>query len=121
MKHWTRGLPPTSEKCGQSSDALIRSKDWQIKNAKRRVVQIEALIMDLRHRLKLLESDIQLEEKGISDPKHINYPCVARAMRARRENLFRSIVELEYQLKKPPPVPFGTPPSQIRLAPAPDL
>ncbi len=48
-----------------------------------------------------LDAHIRMEESrnGVSDPSHYNYSTAAKASRARRDNLLRSIGELKDQLE----------------------
>ena len=60
-------------------------------------LKLHALISDLHWRMQMLESDIAEEERksGNADPASPTYSTLARALRARRDNLRTSIVVLE--------------------------
>jgi hypothetical protein len=62
--------------------------------------RIEALILDARSLVELLEANIESEEgcTGEFDPASSNYPIWARRLRARRDNLVSAISELEMRL-----------------------
>lgn len=62
--------------------------------------RIEALILDVRSLVELLEANIEIEEgsTGEFDPTSSNYPIRARRLRARRDNLVSAISELEMRL-----------------------
>ncbi|QRG04928.1 flagellar export protein FliJ [Xanthobacter dioxanivorans] len=83
----------------KSRDPLIRAKRFQIEDARRRLVQIEAMIADFERMAQDLERDIAAEEErsGITDPRHFAYPPLALAARNRRDNLRRSAEDLATQ------------------------
>ncbi len=87
----------------------MRSKDWQarlrlhnfqVEEARRQVGEIELMIGEFRRKQEDLEAGIRFEEErtGISDPAHVQYPPAALDMRNRRDNLLKSIADLEAQL-----------------------
>ncbi len=88
----------------------MRSKDWQarlrlhnfrVEEARRQVGEIELMIGEFRRKQDDLEAGIRFEEErtGISDPAHVQYPPAALDMRNRRDNLLKSISDLDSQLE----------------------
>ncbi len=89
----------------------MRNKDWQarlrlhgfrVEEARRQVGEIELMINEFRRKQEDLEAGIRFEEErtGITDPAHVQYPPAALDMRKRRENLLKSIADLEAQLRE---------------------
>ncbi len=87
----------------------MRSKDWQarlrlhnfrVEEARRQVGEIELMISEFSRKKEELEAGIAYEEKkaGVDDPTHVRYPPAALDMRNRRDNLARSIADLDIQL-----------------------
>jgi len=62
--------------------------------------RLRGLISDLRWRLRLIDADIQEEERkaGISEPTKPTYPMLALALRERRDNLLATVGMLQRQL-----------------------
>lgn len=83
----------------KSRDPLIRAKRFQIEDARRRLVQIEAMIAEFERMAMDLDRDIATEEarSGVTDPRHFAYPPLALAARTRRDNLRRSVEDLASQ------------------------
>ena len=86
----------------KSRETLIRLKKFQVDEKRRRVAQIEGMIAEFQRMATDLEREIQSEQDraGISDPTHFAYPTYAKAAIQRRENLSRSIGELQSQLEE---------------------
>jgi flagellar protein FliJ len=84
----------------KSRDTLIRLKQFQVEESRRKLAQIEAMIGEFARMAGDLDREIALEEQraGISDTAHFAYPTYARAARVRRDNLMRSSEELRGQL-----------------------
>ena len=84
----------------KARNTLIRVKKFQLDEKRRKVAQMEAMIIDFQRIAGDLEREIVAEQEraGIYDPSHFAYPTYAKAAIARRENLKRSIDELEAQL-----------------------
>jgi flagellar protein FliJ len=85
----------------KARNTLIRVKKFQLDEKRRKVAQMEAMIVDFQRIAGDLEREIVSEQEraGIYDPSHFAYPTYAKAAIARRENLKRSIDELEAQLR----------------------
>ena len=86
----------------KSRDTIVRLKQFQMEEKKRRVMQIEAMIAEFNRMMGDLDREIENEEKrsGITDQNHFAYPTFARAARVRRENLQNSANELSTQLSE---------------------
>lgn len=86
----------------RSRDMLIRLKQFNVQEKRRKLAQIEAMIGEFARMATDLDREIALEEQraGISDPVHFAYPTYARAARGRRDNLLRSSEELRAQLEE---------------------
>lgn len=83
----------------RSRDTLIRLQQFKVEEKQRDVQDIESMIADFARKENDLLQMISNEEErsGISDPSHFSYPTTAKASRGRRENLLKSIAELEVQ------------------------
>ena len=64
--------------------------------------KVQTLIADLQRIVNILDADIDFEEQqvGITDLASPEYPSLARALRARRDNLSATIHDLQSSLKK---------------------
>jgi hypothetical protein len=69
-------------------------------NVWRETAQTKALITDLDRIVQILNCDIATEEEqtGVSDRSRPEYPVLARALAARRDNLMDTIAALEHRL-----------------------
>jgi flagellar protein FliJ len=76
----------------KSRGTRLSQAQFQIETARRRVDQIEGMIVGLESVAKSLDDEIRTEEKrtGFRDPAHFAYPTYAKATIARRDNLNRS-------------------------------
>ncbi len=85
----------------KSRETLIRLKKFQVDERRRRVAQIEGMIVEFERICGDLEREIKSEQDraGIHDPAHFAYPTYAKAAMQRRENLKRSTDELRVQLE----------------------
>lgn len=83
----------------RSRDTLIRLQQFKVEEKQRDVQDIESMIADFAKKENDLLQMISNEEErsGISDPSHFSYPTTAKASRGRRDNLLKSIAELEVQ------------------------
>lgn len=84
----------------RSRDTLLRLHRFRREEKCRQVADIEAMIADFLRKQDDLEGLIRTEEArtGIADAEHFNYSTAAKAARVRRDNLLRSIGELNDQL-----------------------
>jgi flagellar FliJ protein len=84
----------------KSRDTLIRLRKFQVDEKRRRVAQIEAMMAEFERMGVELDREIKTEQDraGIQDPSHFAYPTYAKAAGVRRENLKRSVNDLNIQL-----------------------
>jgi flagellar protein FliJ len=85
----------------KSRETLIRLKQLQVDEKRRKVAQIEGMIAEFERIADELEREIKTEQdrSRIHDPAHFAYPTYAKATMERRENLKRSADELKVQLE----------------------
>lgn len=83
----------------KSRESLVRLKEFQVKEKRRQLGQLQMMMSEFERMSKELETQIAIEEKksGISDPGHFAYPTFAKAARQRADNLQVSIRELKVQ------------------------
>jgi flagellar protein FliJ len=84
----------------RSKDNLLRLHRFRYEDRRRQVAEIEVMISEFLRKQDELDAHIRMEESrnGVTDPSHFNYSTSAKASRARRDNLLRSIGELKDQL-----------------------
>lgn len=84
----------------KSRDGMIRAKQFQADEKKRKLLQIEAMIADFDRKVAELDEQVRLEQErsGITDEDHFAYPTSAKAAAQRRDNLAASIGDLKVQL-----------------------
>jgi hypothetical protein len=75
-------------------------KEFEIDADRRKVSQMQVMVAEFTRLVAELDREIQVEEarSGISDPAHYAYSTYATAARRRRDNLKRSVTELNHQL-----------------------
>ena len=78
---------------------LVRLKQFQVKENRRRLLQLDMMIAEFDRMAGELELQISAEEKkaGITDVNHFAYPTFAKAARQRQENLRNSQTDLMQQ------------------------
>ena len=83
----------------KSRESLVRLKEFQLKEKRRQLKQLQIMMAEFERMAKDLENQIQYEEKksGITDPSHFAYSTFAKAARQRSDNLQVSIKELKVQ------------------------
>jgi hypothetical protein len=83
----------------KSRESLVRLKEFQLKEKRRQLKQLQMMMAEFERMAKDLENQIQYEEKksGITDPNHFAYSTFAKAARQRSDNLQVSIKELKIQ------------------------
>jgi flagellar export protein FliJ len=79
---------------------MLRLQRFRFEEKRQQVTDIELMIADFNRKLADLDAQIQMEEErnGVSDPTHFNYSMTAKSIRGRRDNLAKSISELEAQM-----------------------
>lgn len=84
----------------RSKDTLLRLQRFRYDERRRQVAEIEMMIAEFQRKHDDLDQQVQLEESrnGVCDPNHFNYSLTAKAIRARRDNLMKSIADLRQQL-----------------------
>src|SRR5688572_3022570 len=85
----------------RSKENVLRLHRFKHEERRRQVTEIELMSTEFLRKQDELDAHIRMEESrnGISDPSHFNYSTSAKASRARRDNLLRSIGELKDQLE----------------------
>lgn len=84
------------------SASFINLKRSAVEQSRRKLSQIELVIHEFSEHAAELDEVVDTEEArvGIFDPKHFAYPCYAKAVAQRRDNLRISIEDLKQQLQK---------------------
>lgn len=84
----------------KSRDGMVRLKRFQVREKRRQVGQIEAMIAEFERMARDLDDQIVAEQErsGIRDVSHFAYPTFAKAAMQRRDNLAASVDELKGQL-----------------------
>jgi flagellar protein FliJ len=84
----------------KSRDTLVRLKQYQVDEKRRRIVQLQQMIAEFTRMTNELDREIAGEEQraNIDDPNHFAYPTYARAARSRRDNLNHSLSDLREKL-----------------------
>ena len=84
----------------RSKDTLLRLQRFRFEEKRRQLCEIELMIADFRRKQDELDQQIAIEEgkNGVTDPRHFNYSTTAKSIRARRENMARSMDDLKTQL-----------------------
>lgn len=86
----------------KSREGVIRLKKFQVDEKRRQVAQIEKMMADFQEMVDVLDAQILDEQRraGIDDISHYAYPTYAKAAKQRRDNLIKSIEDLNLQLDK---------------------
>lgn len=84
----------------KSRDGMVRLKRFQVREKRRQVGQIEAMIAEFERMARDLDDQVVAEQErsGIRDVSHFAYPTFAKAAMQRRDNLAASVEELKGQL-----------------------
>jgi len=84
----------------KSRDTLVRLKQFQVDEKRRRIAQLQQMIAEFTRMTNELDREIAIEEQraNIDDPNHFAYPTYARAARTRRDNLNHSLSDLREKL-----------------------
>ncbi len=83
----------------RSRETLLRQHRFRTEERRRQVAEIDGMIQDLTKKYDELDAHVKFEESrnGVSDPANVNYSMAAKATRGRRDNLLRSIADLNDQ------------------------
>jgi hypothetical protein len=86
---------------------MKHQRHFEYGNRSREVLQTRTLIADIDRIVQILNSDIAAEEEQarIFDRSQAEYPILARALAARRDNLQGTIAALERRLSDLPADP----------------
>lgn len=84
----------------RSRKTLIQLRRFEVDERRQTVADIETMMEELRQMIVDLERQIQVEQEkaGIDDVNHFAYPTFAKAAIQRRDNLKKSVQELEAKL-----------------------
>jgi flagellar protein FliJ len=80
----------------EASEHFVRSRPIGVRQIEGKLSRMESMIRELSAEVAKLNSAIASEEKksGVSDPNHFAYPCYAKSVMLRRNNLLRTIENL---------------------------
>ena len=83
----------------RSRETLLRLHRFRTEDRRRQAADIDGMIMDLTKKYDELDSHVRFEESrnGVTDPANVNYSMAAKATRGRRDNLLKSIADLNDQ------------------------
>ena len=83
----------------RSRETLLRLHRFRTEERRRQASDIDMMVQDLTKKYDELDAHVRFEEarNGITDPNNVNYSMAAKAARARRDNLLKSIGDLKDQ------------------------
>lgn len=83
----------------RSRETLLRLHRFRTEDRRRQAADIDGMIQDLTRKYDELDSHVRFEESrnGVTDPANVNYSMAAKATRGRRDNLLKSISDLNEQ------------------------
>ena len=83
----------------RSKTTLLKLQRFKYEDHRRQVAEIESMIAEFQRKQDELEQQMLMEEgrTGVSDPNHFNYSLTAKSIRNRRDNLNKSIADLQQQ------------------------
>ncbi|MGB8315948.1 MAG: flagellar export protein FliJ [Aestuariivirga sp.] len=83
----------------RSRETLLRLHRFRTEERRRQGADIDGMIQDLTKKYDELDSHVRFEESrnGVTDPANVNYSMAAKATRGRRDNLLKSIADLNDQ------------------------
>jgi flagellar FliJ protein len=83
----------------RSKNSLLKLHRFRYEDHRRQVAEIESMIAEFQRKQDELDQQVQMEEArtGVSDPSHFNYSLTAKSIRCRRDNLNKSIADLQHQ------------------------
>ncbi len=79
------------------TNSLLRLKRFRVDEMRRRIAAIEAMRVDLEHKLTDLDDNVAREKQraGDSDIGRLAFPSFLRSIEARRENLRTTMKDIE--------------------------
>lgn len=85
----------------KSREALIRSRQFEVEDRRRKLAAIERMISDFNRMADDLDQQIEAEEQrtGVRDSAHFAYSPFAKAAGLRRDNLLTSADDLKAKLE----------------------
>jgi flagellar protein FliJ len=86
----------------RSKDTMLRLQRFKFEEHRRQVSEIESMIAEFQRKHDELDQQVQIEEArtGVCDPSHFNYSLTAKSIRNRRDNLVKSIADLNQQCQE---------------------
>lgn len=83
----------------RSRETLLRLHRFRTEERRRQAADIDGMIQDLTRKYDELDAHVRFEESrnGVTDPNNVNYSMAAKATRGRRDNLLKSIADLNDQ------------------------
>jgi prefoldin subunit 5 len=83
----------------RSKSTVLKLQRFRYEDRRRQVAEIESMIAEFQRKQDELDKQVQIEEgrTGVSDPNHFNYSLTAKSIRNRRDNLSKSIIDLQQQ------------------------
>jgi len=83
----------------RSKSTLLKLQRFRYEDHRRQVAEIESMIAEFQRKQDELDQQVQMEEArtGVCDPAHFNYSLTAKSIRNRRDNLNKSIADLQQQ------------------------
>ncbi len=86
----------------RSKSTVLKLHRFKYEDHRRQVGEIESMIAEFQRKQDELDKQVQIEEHrtGVSDPNHFNYSLTAKSIRTRRDNLNKSIADLQQQCEE---------------------
>ena len=86
----------------RSKSTVLKLQRFKYEDHRRQVGEIESMIAEFQRKQDELDKQVQIEEQrtGVSDPNHFNYSLTAKSIRTRRDNLNKSIADLQQQCQE---------------------
>jgi flagellar protein FliJ len=83
----------------RSKSTVLKLQRFKYEDHRRQVAEIETMIAEFQRKQGELDKQVEIEEQrtGVSDPNHFNYSLTAKSIRNRRDNLNKSIADLQEQ------------------------
>ena len=83
----------------RSRETLLRLHRFRTEERRRQAADIDGMVQDLTKKYDELDAHVRFEEgrNGVTDPANVNYSMAAKATRGRRDNLLKSIADLNDQ------------------------
>ena len=86
----------------RSKSTVLKLQRFKYEDHRRQVADIESMIAEFQRKQDELDKQVQIEEQrtGVSDANHFNYSLTAKSIRTRRDNLNKSIADLQLQFQE---------------------